>query len=58
MTSFGEKNGAAVLNRKQVRRMRVLRFRGWTYSALAMVFGVDISTAWAAVNRRTWWWLL
>ena len=53
MRGRGAGHGKPQLTLDQVREMRALRAQGHSYPALAERFGVWKSTAWAAVNRKT-----
>jgi hypothetical protein len=44
----------SVLTEDNVRTMRDLRESGVTYQSIADRFGVNQSTCWSAVNRKTW----
>jgi len=53
----GQRQGAAKLNREQVREIRVRVEQGETQRALGRRFGVHRSTVGAIVHHRTWAWL-
>lgn len=50
----GERNGVARLTDMDVRWMRVYSAMGFSYTALALCFGVSLTPAWNAINGKTW----
>jgi hypothetical protein len=51
---YGERNGSAKLNEKQVEALRQRYARGERPAVLQELFGIKGSTFWAIVQRRTW----
>jgi hypothetical protein len=53
--SDGRPNWTAKLTANQVRELRTLHSAGdVSYRQLARRFGIDVNTAWMAINRKTW----
>lgn len=52
----GRNNGRARLKKKDVKRIKSLRNKGWTESAIAKLFGVGRSTISNILHGRTWNW--
>lgn len=52
----GKDNGRARLKKKDVKRIKSLRNKGWTESAIAKLFGVGRSTISNILHGRTWNW--
>lgn len=50
----GEGNSQAKMTGSRVRKLRLLRGRGWKYSALAQRFGIAKSTAKSIALRKSW----
>lgn len=53
----GKNNGRTRLNQKDVKKIKALRSRGMTESAIAKMFGVGRSTISNILHNRTWNWL-
>jgi len=52
--ALGEENGRSKLNADKVRRVRVLRCRGFSYSEIGRDVGVHKDTVRAVLKGRTW----
>lgn len=52
----GKNNGRAKLKKKDVKKIKNLRNKGWTESAIAKLFGVGRSTISNILHGRTWNW--
>jgi hypothetical protein len=51
---IGEDHGCAILNEDDVRKIRTLVQKGIGYRPLGAMFGVDHSTIYRIVHRKTW----
>lgn len=52
----GKDNGRARLKKKDIKKIKSLRNKGWTESAIAQLFGVGRSTVSNILHGRTWNW--
>ena len=53
-TAVGEKNGSSKMMREEVRSMRRLKKKGWTYARLADMFGYSPNAVGQAIKKETW----